>query len=74
MTNEKVKELLAAHLEIDLDTITDDSTFEDLGIDSLDAVEILMEMEDEFGIEIQPGSVTLNTVKDLVDYIDSKLN
>ena len=38
MTNEKVKELLAAHLEIDLDTIRDDSTFEDLGIDSLDAV------------------------------------
>ncbi len=72
MTNEKVKELLAAHLEIDLDTITDDSTFEDLGIDSLDAVEILMEMEDEFGIEIQAAEMG-HSVKELVEYIDKKL-
>ena len=69
---EKVKELLAAHLEIDLDTITDDSTFEDLGIDSLDAVEILMEMEDEFGIEIQAAEMG-HSVKELVEYIDKKL-
>ena len=72
LTNEKVKELLAAHLEIDLDTIRDDSTFEDLGIDSLDAVEILMEMEDEFGIEIQAAEMG-HSVKELVEYIDKKL-
>lgn len=72
MTNEKVKELLASHLEIELDTITDESTFEDLGIDSLDAVEILMEMEDEFGIEIQASEMG-HSVKELVEYIDKKL-
>lgn len=74
MTLDKVKTILADHLEIEESTITEETSFKDLGVDSLDTVEILMEMEDEFGIEIQPGSVTLNTVKDLVDYIDSKLN
>ncbi len=72
MTNETVKKLLAEHLEIELDTITDESTFEDLGIDSLDAVEILMEIEDEFGIEIQAAEMG-HSVKELVAYIDGKL-
>ena len=72
MTNEKVKELLAKHLEVELDSVTEDSTFEDLGIDSLDAVEILMEMEDEFGIEIQAAEMG-HSVKELIEYIDKKL-
>ena len=72
MTIEKVRELLADHLEMDLSEITEDSTFEDLGIDSLDAVEIMMEMEDEFGIEIKPAEVG-KSVKELVEYIDGKL-
>ena len=73
MTIEKVRELLADHLEMDLSEITEDSTFEDLGIDSLDAVEIMMEMEDEFGIEMQYQEVG-KTVGELVNYIDSKLD
>lgn len=73
MTIEKVKELLADHLEMDVSEITEDSTFEDLGIDSLDAVEIMMEMEDEFGIEIKPAEVG-KSVKELIDYIDNKIN
>lgn len=72
MTIEKVKELLADHLEIDTDEITEDTTFEDLGVDSLDTVEIMMEMEDEFDIEIKPAEVG-KSVKELVAYIDSKL-
>ena len=71
MTIEKVKELLADHLEIDTDEITEDTTFEDLGVDSLDTVEIMMEMEDEFGIEIKPAEAG-KSVKELVAYIDSK--
>ncbi|MDY3929788.1 MAG: acyl carrier protein [Clostridia bacterium] len=73
MTIEKVRELLADHLEMDLSEITEDSTFEDLGIDSLDAVEIMMEMEDEFGIEIKPAEAG-KSVKDLSAYIDGKIN
>ena len=73
MTIEKVRELLADHLEMDVSEITEESTFEDLGIDSLDAVEIMMEMEDEFGIEIKPAEVG-KSVKELIAYIDNKIN
>lgn len=72
MTIEKVKELLAQHLEMDESEITDETTFEDLSIDSLDTVEILMEMEDEFGVELKPAEVG-KSVKELAAYIDSKL-
>ena len=68
---EKVKSLLADHLEIEESEIKESTTFDDLGIDSLDTVEIMMEMEDEFGIEIKPAEVG-KSVKELVDYIDSK--
>ena len=71
MTLEKVKAVLADHLEMDAAEITEATTFEDLGVDSLDAVEIMMEMEDEFGIEIKPGEAG-TSVKELVAYIDSK--
>lgn len=71
MTLEKVKELLAEHLEMDAAEITEATTFEDLGVDSLDAVEIMMEMEDEFGIEIKPAEAG-KSVKELVAYIDFK--
>lgn len=72
MTIEKVKELLADHLEMDVAEITDETTFEDLDIDSLDTVEIMMEMEDEFGIEIKAAEVG-KSVKELAAYIDAKL-
>ena len=71
MTLDKVKELLADHLDIDEQTITEDTTFEDLDVDSLDTVEILMEMEDEFGIEIKFDEVG-KSVGELVNYIDAK--
>ncbi|MBO5060305.1 MAG: acyl carrier protein [Clostridia bacterium] len=72
MTLEKIKNLLAEHLEIDAEEITEETTFEDLGVDSLDTVEIMMEMEDEFGIEIKPAEAG-KSVAELVKYIDSKL-
>ena len=71
MTFEKVRELLADHLEMEKDEITMETTFDDLGVDSLDTVEIMMEMEDEFGIELKPAEVG-KSVKELVAYIDSK--
>lgn len=71
MNSEKVIELLANHLEMDPSEITEETTFEDLGVDSLEAVEIMMEMEDEFGFEINPQEAG-KSVKELVAYIDSK--
>ncbi|MCI5970289.1 MAG: acyl carrier protein [Clostridia bacterium] len=71
MTIEKIKEVLADHLDMDTSSITNETTFEDLGIDSLETVEIMMELEDEFGIEISVADVG-KTVGSLVEYIDSK--
>lgn len=72
MTIETLKNLLADHLDMDASEITEATTFEDLGVDSLDTVEIMMEVEDEFGIEIKTGEVG-KSVAELVKYIDAKL-
>ena len=71
MTIDKIKEVLADHLDMDTAGITNETTFDDLGIDSLETVEIMMELEDEFGIEISGADVG-KTVGSLVEYIDSK--
>lgn len=73
MTIEKVAELLADHLDMDQSEITAETKFADLGVDSLDTAEIMMEMEDEFGVEIKFEEVG-ETVGELADYIDSKQN
>ena len=70
MTKERVIELLAEHLDVDASTITEATTFEDLDIDSLDTVEIMMEMEDEFGIEIKVEEIG-KTVSELIVHIDA---
>lgn len=71
MIIEKIREIIGEHLDIDTSTVDLDTSFEKLGIDSLETVEILMELEDEFGIEIPAGEVG-NTVGSLVTYIESK--
>ena len=53
MTTEKVIKILADHLEMEESEITKETTLDELGVDSLDAVELIMEIEDEFGIEIE---------------------
>lgn len=74
MTFDKVKKLIAEQLSIDESKITEDSRLiEDLGADSLDTVEMLMTMEDEFCIQIpDEDAVNLNTIKSIVEYIDSR--
>ncbi|MFA7636566.1 MAG: acyl carrier protein [Monoglobales bacterium] len=71
MTIEKIKNVLADHVDMDLSEITSETTFQDMGIDSLETVEIMMELEDEFGVEIAVGEIG-KTVGSLVSYIDSK--
>ena len=67
---EKIIELLADHLGMDVSEISENTTFEDLGADSLDVVEILMEMEDEFDVKIEAEKAG-KTVADLAKYIAS---
>ena len=75
MTFDKVKKLLAEQLNVDAEKITAASkVIEDLGADSLDVVEMLMTLEDEFNVTVSDEeSVALKTVGDIVKLIDSKL-
>ena len=75
MTFDKVKKLLAEQLNIDESKITENSkVIDELGADSLDVVEMLMTLEDEFDVTVSDEeSVNLKTVGDIVKLIDSKL-
>lgn len=70
---EKIKEILAKQLRIDMDTIADDSNIvEDLGADSLDVVEMLMSIEDNLGrIISDDDAAKLKTVRDVADYLEA---
>lgn len=64
---EKMSEILADYKDLDKNDITLDSTFDDLNFDSLDTVELVMRLEDEFGITIELDE-KLKTVGALVEY------
>ena len=69
-TLDTVKEILQENLDIELENVTEDSTFESLGIDSLDMVELICEIEEKCDVEFgEPEG--LETVGQLVSYIDS---
>ncbi len=72
MTYEKVAKILAQYRDMEVDGISMETTFEDLGLDSLDMVDLVMALEDEFGIEIEVEK-NLLTVRDLVELIDGLL-
>ena len=68
---EKVKAIIKDKLSLDTAEITKESTFADLGADSLDIVELIMALEEEFGIEIPDEEAEkIKTVGDAVKYID----
>ncbi len=73
MIFEKVCQLLSYQLGVDEDKISATSDiFEDLGADSLDVVELLMSLEEEFGVTIDDDQVQdFHTVGDVVSYIES---
>lgn len=73
---QKVIKVTSEVLNIDEDEISTDSNFQDdLGADSLDTVEIVMEMETRFDIEIRDeDAAKISTIKSAVDYIEEKLN
>lgn len=75
MTFEKVQKILAEQLELDADEITlDSSLVEDLGIDSLDFVDIVMSLEDEFDTEFPEEDMAgIKNVGDIVKYIEDKI-
>lgn len=71
---EKLVAYAAKQLEIDASEITPDSTFESLGIDSLDVVEMVMDLESELGLELEMEDQKITTFGELADFIESKMN
>jgi acyl carrier protein len=71
----RVKEIIAEQLMVDPEEITEDSTFvDDLGADSLDRVELIMEFEEEFGIDIPDADAEkIQTVGEAIAYIERRL-
>ena len=72
MIFEKIQDALAKQFELDPQTITmDTNLIDDIGADSLDVVELIMNLEDEFGIAISDeDAAQLYTVGRIVDYLD----
>ncbi|GAK56797.1 MAG: acyl carrier protein [Candidatus Vecturithrix sp.] len=72
---ERVKAIIADQLGVDESEITSEASFvDDLGADSLDTVELVMALEEEFGIEIPDEEAEkIATVKDAVNYIEEHL-
>ena len=75
MIFEKLAALLSEQFGVDVDSISMDTSFEDLGADSLDIVEMTMAVEEEFGLEDmdEEDLSGISTVADLVRYLKSKL-
>jgi acyl carrier protein len=72
---EKVIEIIAEKLNLSKDQIKPEASFvDDLGADSLDLVELVMAMEEEFGMEVSDEEAEkLRTVKDVIDYVKARV-
>lgn len=74
MIFEKIQEVLSQQFEVSADTITADTNLvDDLGADSLDVVELIMSVEDEFGLSISDeDAANLTTVGKIVEFIEKQ--
>ena len=73
-TGDRVKKIVVEHLGVEADKVTEDASFiDDLGADSLDIVELVMEFEKEFNIDIpDEDAEKLRTVGDALEYLNQK--
>ena len=72
MVFEKVAKILAEYKELNVSDIHPESTLEDLGLDSLDTVDLIMQFEDEFGVSLELSD-KIKTVGDLVKLIQESM-
>lgn len=71
---EKLVNYISDKMEIDASRIQPDSTFESLGIDSLDILEMVMDLENDLGVTLDTESQKITTLQELADFIDSQVN
>jgi acyl carrier protein len=71
-TADRVKKIVVEHLGVEQDKVSEDASFiDDLGADSLDIVELVLALEEEFGVEIPDDAAEkITTVRDAIDYIE----
>lgn len=73
--SDKVKQILAEQLSVDQADLTDNTSFDDLNADSLDVVEVIMALEEEFDIEIpDEDAEKIRTVGDVIEYIKDRIS
>ena len=71
-TFDKIKDMIVDQLDVEADEVTMDANIqEDLGADSLDIVDLIMAVEDEFEVKIDDASENIKTVGDIVKFIDA---
>ena len=71
----RVKRIIANHLELEADMLSDDATFKDFGADSIEIVELILGFEVEFDIEIpEKDAEKLNSLKEIYTYIEDKIS
>jgi len=73
-TEDKIKKIIADTLSVDISQVIPDASFvDDLGADSLDLTELIMAMEDEFGVDIPDSDAEkMVCVKDAIDYVNAQ--
>lgn len=71
MNLEKLVKIIAENIDVEVETIDENTTFDSLGIDSLATVELVMQLEEELGCELQLDEKLL-TVGDLLKFIEKK--
>lgn len=69
MLFEEIREVICEQLEIEKEEVTLETTFEELGADSLDLFQIVIELEEKYGIQIEEVD-GLKTIKDVVNYVE----
>ena len=72
MIFEKLVAVLADHVDCDPSSVTMDTTIEELGVDSLDTVDMVMELEEELGIELELDE-KISTVGEMVKLVEEKM-
>ncbi len=71
----KIISYLSQQLDISADSLNANTTFESLNLDSLDMAEMIVDMEEEVGVDFEiEGDVRLETIGELADYIEDKLD
>lgn len=69
MIFEKIREVICEQLEVSEDEVTLETTFEELGADSLDLFQVVIEIEEKFGIQLEDAE-SIKSVKDAVEYVE----